>query len=180
MPNQNNSSDIIAKAIEKIKNETKDFSGNQKAKIIHTYVSNTLINFCEQNEKFAEVVLKTKQTLSECCKYCLEGVTTSISDIDTYRRAVQFYFPNTEIRMNMTIKTGDVPSDEYINKKADAENNVESKEAIKANNISEISKSDSKSGKHKAPKKVNKNGKKDRKKNDGYIQLSLFEGEFIC
>lgn len=180
MPNQNNSNDIITKAVAKINSETKDFSGNQKAKIIHTYVSNALINFCKQNEKFAEVVLKTKRTLSECCKYCLEGVTTSISDIDTYRRAVQFYFPSTEIEMNMTIKTGDVPSNEYINKKADTENNVENKKAIKANNINEISKSDSKIAKQKTSKKVNKNSKKNKKKDGGYIQLSLFEGESIC
>lgn len=171
-PLPNNSTDIVSQAVEKIKKETSEFKGGSKEKVIHAYVSNTLIGFCEQDERFAKVLLKTKRTLSDCCKYCLEGVTTAISDIDTYRRAVQFYFPNSEISMDMTITTGDIPDEEYINKKP--EKKAEPKKVPKK------SKSKNKEVSSKNPIPLSKplhkpdTAKKAKKKHDDVIQLSLF------
>ena len=33
----------------------------------------------------------------------VKGVGSSISDLDAYRRAVQFYFPGADIKMQMSI-----------------------------------------------------------------------------
>ena len=39
----------------------------------------------------------------DCMKAVAKGVGASISDLEAYRKAVQFYFPGAEIRMQMTI-----------------------------------------------------------------------------
>ena len=59
--------------------------------------------------------LKTRRTLSDCCGQIVRGVGNSISDIEVYRRAVQFYFPNSEIEFKMNILlTGEAPSEEEM------------------------------------------------------------------
>lgn len=174
----NNSADIISQAVEKIKNETSEFNGGIKERVIHTYVGNTLIGFCEQDTRFAEVLLKTKRTISDCCKYCLEGVTQSISDIDVYRRAVQFYFPNSEISMNMTITTGDIPDEEYINKKSEQPEfqNKSKKSASKTKeNIKNTAETNKPAPAVKTKASSKASSKKSKKKTeDRFIQLSLF------
>ena len=59
--------------------------------------------------------MKTRRTLSDCCGQIIRGVGNSISDIEVYRRAVQFYFPNSEIEFKMNILlTGEAPSEEEM------------------------------------------------------------------
>ena len=75
----------------------------------------SLKKFCEEDARFAQVVLKTRRTLSDCCGQIVRGVGNSISDIEVYRRAVQFYFPNSEIEFKMNILlTGEAPSEEEM------------------------------------------------------------------
>lgn len=117
---QNNSTDIITLAVEKIKAEFGDFKGGTKEKAVSSYVSTILQDFCRQDQRFAEVVYKFKRTLSDCCGEIMKGVTSHISDIDVYRNAVKFYFPNSEIEMKMTIDiTGEAPSENEILKEAE-------------------------------------------------------------
>lgn len=52
-------------AVKKIENELKDFKGDQKGQAVKTYVANTLREFCQKSAEFAEVVYKTKRTLSD-------------------------------------------------------------------------------------------------------------------
>lgn len=113
------SNDVIAAAIEKIKRETEEFNGDRYGKAIYKAVSTQLINFCEQESDFAEVVLKTKRTLSDCCAECMIGVTESLSDKETYERAVKFYYPDSDVQMVMTLVTGTAPDEDYINKEAE-------------------------------------------------------------
>lgn len=113
------SNDVITAAIEKIKKETEEFNGDRYGKAIYKAVSTQLINFCEQESDFAKVVLKTKRTLSDCCTECMLGVTDSLSDKETYERAVKFYYPNSEVQMVMTLVTGAAPDEEYMNKEAE-------------------------------------------------------------
>lgn len=174
--NQNNVSDIISEnteksqestnnitqaAIEKIQKEFADFKGGNKETAVSSYVSTIIQDFCKQDMRFAEVVYKFKRTLSDCCKDIMKGAGAHISDIDVYRSAVQFYFPNSEINMNMTISiTGEAPPEEEISKEAPK---PEPKKAAK-----------------KADKKPKATAKKpkhtDTKKEDEFvpIQLSLF------
>ncbi len=109
--------DYQSVAKEKIAEELKNFSGGQKEKAVSEFVASTLTNFCEGNAKFAEVVYKTKRTLSDCCAEIMKGCGNHISDIDVYRGAVKNYFPNSDIRFLMEIElTGEAPSEEEMNR----------------------------------------------------------------
>ena len=47
----------------------------------------------------------------------MKGCGNHIADIDVYRKAVQFYFPNSTIECVMTITlTGEEPDEKYLNK----------------------------------------------------------------
>ena len=104
-------------AVEKIAAELKDFKGDRYGNAVKNHVAATITHFCEQNERFAEVVYKTKRTLSDCCAEIMKGCGQSISDIDVYRGAVRNYFPNADIDFHMTITlTGDAPTAEEMNR----------------------------------------------------------------
>ena len=102
-------------AVEKIAAELKDFKGDKYGMAVKNHVASTITHFCEQNERFAEVVYKTRRTLSDCCAEIMKGCGQSISDIDVYRGAVRNYFPNADIDFHMTITlTGDAPTAEEM------------------------------------------------------------------
>lgn len=102
-------------AVEKIAAELKDFKGDKYGVAVKNHVAATITHFCEQNERFAEVVYKTRRTLSDCCAEIMKGCGQSISDIDVYRGAVRNYFPNADIDFHMTITlTGDAPTVEEM------------------------------------------------------------------
>ena len=105
-------------AVAKIAKELQEFSGDSKASAVSKFVASTLTHFCEENERFAEVVFKTPRTLSDCCAEIMAGVGSHVSDIDVYRGAVRSYFPNADINFKMEILvTGDTPDEEYIMRK---------------------------------------------------------------
>lgn len=108
---------LVSQAVDKLGQEETSFSGGQKEQAIHKAVAATLKKFCEEDARFAHVVLKTRRTLSDCCGQIVRGVGSSISDIEVYRRAVQFYFPNSEIECKMNILlTGEAPSEEEMSR----------------------------------------------------------------
>lgn len=94
---------MINKAIEKLGEEKKTFKGDKKENAMVNAVYETLISFCRQDEEFAQAVAQNEKTLSDCLKAVAKGVGTSISDLDAYKKAVQFYFPGADIRCTMTI-----------------------------------------------------------------------------
>lgn len=104
-------------AVDKIAEELKNFKGDRYGEAVKKHVASTITHFCEQEPRFAEVVYKTKRTLSDCCAEVMNGCGTSISDIDVYRGAVKNYFPNAEVVFTMTITIdGDAPSEEEMNR----------------------------------------------------------------
>lgn len=152
-------------AVEKIDRELKEFAGDKYGKAVHTYVANVLRDFCEQNERFAEVVYKTKRSLSDCCAEIMKGCGNHISDIEVYRRATKLYFPNSEIECVMTITiTGDAPDEKYLEKEP------KKKAEKKSEDESLVDKTD------KASKSVkqSKSAKPAKPKEPEIIQLSLF------
>ena len=113
--NDENVTDFSALAVEKIKNELKSFSGGNKETAVSKFVAEKIIDFCEQNKDFAKVVYKFKRTLSDCCAAIMHKTGNCVSDIEVYKKAIQFYFPNTEITMTINIKqTGDAPDESEI------------------------------------------------------------------
>lgn len=92
---------MTEKAIEKLRKEAVSVSG-QKEKAMAPAVREALEEFCRQDEEFAQAVVQGGR-FDDCMKKVAQGVGQSISDLEAYRKAVQFYFPGAEIRMTMTI-----------------------------------------------------------------------------
>lgn len=92
-------SEYLDQAINKL-NQNGSFGAKERA--MHHAVRKTLTDFCKQDAEFAQAVAQGGSFL-DCMKKVAEGVGDSISDLDAYRKAVQFYFPGAEIRMQMTI-----------------------------------------------------------------------------
>lgn len=111
--------DFQALAKEKIDAELKAFKGDKYGNAVYTYVANALRDFCEKSAQFAETFYKTKRSLSDCVAEIMKGCGKHISDIEVYRRAAKFYFPNSEVQFVMTITlTGEEPDEKYLNKEA--------------------------------------------------------------
>ena len=111
--------DWRAKAKAKLEDENKAFKGGREAQAVRDYILKTLIYFADQEPRFAEVVCNTKRTFSECCAAVVHNAGGMISDLDAYRRAVQFYFPNAEVEFIMNVKlTGAAPTADEMQKPA--------------------------------------------------------------
>ena len=88
-------------AEEKLRKEKKDVSG-QKEKAMADAVYAQIRDFCMQDEEFAQAVVQGG-SFADCMKAVAKNVGNYISDVDAYQKAVQFYFPGAEIRLQMTI-----------------------------------------------------------------------------
>ena len=91
------------KAIEKTTAERKEVKG-QRESIMADSVLDMIHEFCIQSVDFAQAVAEGG-TFAACMAAVAKGVGNSISDIDAYKKAVQFYFPGAEIQVQMQIIT---------------------------------------------------------------------------
>jgi len=96
---------------EKMNKELKECqkSSNPKIKVICTHVADKLIQFAE-NKTFGLEIQKSENTLLDCCKAVTKNVEKHISDIEVYKKAVQFYFPSADIEFKMDIIIDNQPS----------------------------------------------------------------------
>ena len=90
------------KAVEKIDRDYAHGMYGAKESAMKKAVRDTLVEFCRQDDEFAQAVVQGGE-FAQCMKAVASGVGTSISDLEAFRKAVQFYFPGAEIRMTMTI-----------------------------------------------------------------------------
>ncbi len=90
-----------AQAVKKLDDEKKGVKG-QKEMAMKGAVLAAVKDFCVQDEEFAQAVVQGG-TFSECMKKVAAGIGNSISDLDAYKKAVQFYFPGAEVKMQLTI-----------------------------------------------------------------------------
>lgn len=88
-------------AVNKLAGERKGVFG-QKALAMADAVYSAIKDFCVQDEEFAQAVVQGG-TFGECMKKVAAGVGNSISDLEAYKKAVQFYFPGAEVKMQLTI-----------------------------------------------------------------------------
>ena len=88
-------------AVKKLESEKKGVSGS-KAMAMSAAVFAAIKDFCVQEEEFAQAVVQGG-TFGECMRKVAAGVGNSISDVEAYKKAVQFYFPGAEIKMQLTI-----------------------------------------------------------------------------
>ena len=80
----------------------KDKITGSKASAMAPAVKEALLNFAEQDEEFAQAIVQGG-SFPDCMTAVAKGVGMSISDLEAYKKAVQFYFPGAEIRMQLTI-----------------------------------------------------------------------------
>lgn len=98
------------KAVEKLEGERKTVSG-QKEAVMADAVLTAIKDFCLQDEEFAQAIVQGG-AFADCMKAVAKGVGSSISDLDAYKKAVQFYFPGAKVKMQLTIDLiGDAASD---------------------------------------------------------------------
>ena len=74
----------------------------QKENAMLQPVREALIRFCEQDEEFAQAVAQGG-SLEDCMSAVAKGAGNHISDLDAYRKAVQFYFEGAEVVFQMKI-----------------------------------------------------------------------------
>lgn len=95
---------MTEQAINKLTAEKQNFKGGRPEKIMMPSVYNALISFCKQNNEFAQAVMQSNKTFSDCLAAVASGIAGgAISDLDAYKKAVQFYFPGADIKCTMTI-----------------------------------------------------------------------------
>lgn len=106
-------------AHEKLKKERSAVSGS-KERAMADAVLEAIKSFCTQELEFAQAVVQSG-SFGDCMKKVAAGVGNSISDLDAYKKAVQFYFPGAEVRMLLTIdligdakKTETVSGDSHV------------------------------------------------------------------
>ena len=85
--------------------------------MIFPHVVKTLRGFIEEDDRFADVFANTARTISECCAAVVDKSGDVMSDLEVYRKAVQFYFPNADVEFKMNVRiTGAAPSEEEMKK----------------------------------------------------------------
>lgn len=90
-------------ALKKIDEEVRGFKGDRREQAMHKPVADALREFCRQQPEFAQAIYQSKKTFADCMKHVAKGVGTSISDIEAYRRAVEFYFPGAQVEFQMAL-----------------------------------------------------------------------------
>ena len=109
--------DITRLARMKIDSELSSFTGERNAQAIAGHVARALKEFSKDTQ-FAQAVT-SGGSLEACCAEVLKNAGYSISDIEVYRRAAQFYFPNARVQFWMEITTGEEPMLGEIPEKGD-------------------------------------------------------------
>ena len=91
----------LTKAFQKLDAEQKAVSG-QKEKVMAPAVLAAIKDFCKQEPEFAQAVVQGG-TFAKCMKKIAAGTGNTISDLDAYKKAVEFYFPGAKVQMALTI-----------------------------------------------------------------------------
>ena len=97
---ENFATQAVKKLEDGIKEQNTRMGG--KESVMAKPIMNALKDFCLQDEEFAQAVVQGG-SFADCMKKVAAGVGISISDLDAYKKAVQFFFPGAEVKMQLTI-----------------------------------------------------------------------------
>ncbi len=89
-------------ALDKLTEGAKNGRYDKYAEIMKQGTLDALRDFCRQNSEFAQAVVQGG-SFEDCMKAVTKNCRTGISDLEAYRRAVQFYFPGAEVRFRMEL-----------------------------------------------------------------------------
>lgn len=98
---------MIQQALDKIDRQTRNVKLSPKANAVKTAVADVLRSFCEQNSEFAQALLQSGKTVGDCIEYTVSECGNSISDIDVFRRAAEYFFAGATVRFEMILDIGD-------------------------------------------------------------------------
>lgn len=93
--------EFTSQALERLEKEYGTVMGT-KAGAMKKAVREALESFIHQDDEFAQAVAQGG-SFAGCMAAVEKGVGASISDLEAYRKAVQFYFRGAEVRMVMEI-----------------------------------------------------------------------------
>lgn len=91
------------KAIKKLDDEYKSGKYDKYGEAVKKSVLEALKGFIEQDGEFAQAIVEAKGTFADCIAKTMKGCGSSISDLEVYKRAVQFYFAGATIDFKMEI-----------------------------------------------------------------------------
>lgn len=92
------------RACEKLKAESKEGKFDRYAAAMKKDVKAALEEFCRQDGEFAQAVVQGG-SFSDCMASVAKGVKNgSISDLQAYSRAAEFYFQGSKVRFEMRIE----------------------------------------------------------------------------
>lgn len=74
-----------------------------KEREMKSAVRDVLLEFCRQNEEFAQAVAQGG-SFPDCMAAVAKGVGSSLSDLEAYRRAASFYFDGARVNFTMSIQ----------------------------------------------------------------------------
>ena len=96
---------LIHNAEEKLKREMKSENPNIPVTMIQKKVAAALKEFFMQEPKIAEEIINSKKTFDKCCENILRDTKQQryISDLEAYKRAVEFYIPGADIKFSMSV-----------------------------------------------------------------------------
>lgn len=95
--------ELQERAIEKIERESKGFKGDKYGSVVAAPTAETLEQFCEGSAAFAEAVLSEDKHFADCIAEVVKGIGNAISDLDVYKRAVNYYIPDASVKFDMRI-----------------------------------------------------------------------------
>lgn len=78
-----------------------------KAQAVSGAVLKQLECFCKQNDEFAQAIAQSDRSVKDCLEFVVKGCGSSISDIECYCRAVDFWFPGAKVNCNISVDLGD-------------------------------------------------------------------------
>lgn len=93
--------------ITKLTNELKNVKGDRYISATKSAVFESLCDLCNKSERFDDLIGHSDRTFSDCMTEIVKGIGSSISDIDLFRRAVQFYVPGADLRFDLHITLPD-------------------------------------------------------------------------
>lgn len=82
--------------------DIKGIKGNYQSAIA-SETAKALRLFCEQEQEFEQAIEDSGKSFSDCLNSIVKGIKRSISDLDVFKRAVNFYFPGATVHFQMCI-----------------------------------------------------------------------------
>lgn len=110
-------------AKQKLRKEAADGKFDRYANIMKKDVEAALEDFCRQDEEFAQAVFQGG-TFEDCMKKVATNCGNGLSDLEAFRRAVQFYFRGADIQFQMKIDLVPHDRDDEETERADGQRSV--------------------------------------------------------